>query len=175
MPKVLKIKARGNGPLATGEFEGHEFECVVGKNGVIAPVSKREGDGMTPLGRWMLVDGFYRPDRKRPRGICTQKLNIGMGWCDEPDDKLYNKLCDTTLAASHEKLWREGAEYDYIGVMNYNLAGRKAPDGQGWGSAIFLHIWREEATHTEGCVALRAADLDIVLSGGVDTVEIMTA
>ena len=171
--QVLKVVGKAGSAVAVATFDGREFECRIGVNGVVAANEKREGDGRTPAGRWMLSDGFYRPDRKRPKGVCAQKLNIGMGWCDAPDDKLYNKLCDVTLAASHEKLWRETGEYDYIGVMNYNLNGKRAPDGQGLGSAIFLHIWPEGVENTAGCVALRDADLDAVLSAGVDVVEVV--
>lgn len=172
---VLKVLGKVGEAAAVAVVDGQEYACVIGKNGVVAAADKREGDGKTPLGRWMLTDGYYRPDRRKPAGLCKQKLNIGMGWCDAPDDKLYNKLCDVTLPASHEKLWREDASYDYIGVMSYNLNGKRAPDGQGFGSAIFLHVWKDEATDTQGCVALKDSDLQAVLNAGVDVVEVVVS
>ena len=151
-------------------FEGRSFECVVGKNGVIAASDKREGDSKTPLGRWGLVEGFFRPDRGQALGVCSIPLEDSMGWCDAAGDELYNRECPADYDASHEQLWREDAAYDYIGVMDYNLLGGVDEEGIGLGSAIFLHVWREGATHTEGCVALRKADLEEVLRGGCDCV-----
>ena len=173
MPKVLRVKVRESGPLAFAEFGGRTFECVIGKNGVIAAADKREGDGKTPLGLWPLVGGFYRPDRASARGVCQQALERDMGWCDAAGDTLYNAPCVVGYAASHEVLWRDDAAYDYIGIMDHNLDGQVAADGKGMGSAIFLHVWREGATHTEGCVALRKADLEEILEGGVEVVEVI--
>lgn len=164
-----------NGPQAVAVFEGREFACVVGKTGVIAAADKREGDSKTPLGVWPLVAGFYRPDRVAAAGVCQQELESDMGWCDAAGDALYNAPCEVGYAASHEVLWREDAAYDYVGVMDYNLDGQVAADGKGRGSAIFLHIWREGATHTEGCVALRKDDLEAVLAAGCDCVEVVLA
>ncbi len=169
---VLKVFAKKGEASAMAVLNEHVFPCVIGKNGAVPAADKREGDGCTPLGRWILTEGFYRPDRKKPTGICKEKLNIGMGWCDDADDKMYNKLCDVTLKASHEKLWREDSAYDYLAVMNYNLSGKRAPDGKGYGSAIFLHVWRDGVEHTEGCVALQENDLFLALSLGVDVVEV---
>ena len=169
------MKARADGPSAVCEFKGKTYECVVGKNGVIAADNKREGDSKTPLGLFALVDGYYRADRNETAGICRIALDEGMGWCDAPGDELYNRECPADYEASHELLWREDAAYDYIGVMDYNLLGETVADGQGRGSAIFLHIWQEGATHTEGCVALHKADLEEVLAAGCDGVEVLAA
>ena len=169
--KVLEV----DGPKALAVFEGREFACVVGKAGAVDAEGKREGDSKTPLGVWPLVAGFYRPDRVDALGVCQQPLEKDMGWCDAAGDALYNAPCDVGYAASHEVLWREDAAYDYIGVMDYNLDGCVAPDGAGLGSAIFLHVWREGASHTEGCVALRKADLETVLAGGCTCVEVVLA
>jgi L,D-peptidoglycan transpeptidase YkuD (ErfK/YbiS/YcfS/YnhG family) len=171
--KLLTVKARADGPSAIATLDGMTFECVIGKNGAIAASEKREGDSKTPLGMWPLVAGFYRPDRVDALGVCQQPLERDMGWCDSPFDQLYNAPCDVGYEASHETLWREDAAYNYIGVMDYNLEGELAQDGQGLGSAIFLHVWREGAAHTEGCVALREAELEAVLAAGCDAVEII--
>jgi L,D-peptidoglycan transpeptidase YkuD (ErfK/YbiS/YcfS/YnhG family) len=173
---VLKVVVTAaGGPAAVAHFEGQSYPCVVGKTGVIAADDKREGDSKTPLGRWPLVAGFYRPDTARALGVCQQELDDGMGWCDAPGDALYNQMCEAGYAASHEQMWREDSAYDYVGVMDYNLDGAVAEDGKGRGSAIFLHVWREGATHTEGCVALRKADLEAILDAGVDEVEVVLA
>ncbi|RYG60639.1 MAG: hypothetical protein EON60_06405 [Alphaproteobacteria bacterium] len=173
--KTLFVKARADGPSAIASFEGRTFACLIGENGAIAAADKREGDSKTPLGVWPLVAGFYRPDRVDALGVCQQPLEADMGWCDAAGDPLYNAACEAGYEASHEMLWRADAAYDYIGVMDYNLEGELAEDGVGRGSAIFLHVWREGAAHTEGCVALRNEDLEAVLAAGCDGVEIVLA
>ena len=60
----------------------------------------------------------------------------------------------------HERLWREDALYDLIVVLGHN----DDPVVPGHGSAIFLHIARPDYAPTEGCVALAAADLLLVLA-----------
>jgi L,D-peptidoglycan transpeptidase YkuD (ErfK/YbiS/YcfS/YnhG family) len=172
MMKVLLVKARADGPLASAEFGGKTYDCVVGKTGVIAASDKREGDSKTPLGRFRLVEGFYRPDRVEPAGICDVALDDGMGWCDAPGDLFYNNLCPADYDASHEQLWLPHTAYDYIGVMDYNLDGKVAEDGKGRGSAIFLHVWHPGIDYTLGCVALRVSDLQEILDNGCDGVEV---
>jgi len=171
--RTLLVKARADGPFAICVFEGREFACVVGRNGVVAAAEKREGDGKTPLGAWPLVAGFYRPDRVKALGVCQQPLEADMGWCDAAGDALYNQMCEVGYGASHEVLWHEDTAYDYIGVMDYNLEGAVGAEGRGLGSAIFLHVWRDGAVHTEGCVALKKADLEVVLGGGCVAVEVV--
>lgn len=173
---ILKVRVTAvDGPAAVAEFGGRTFPCVVGRTGVVAAEDKREGDGKTPLGYWPLVGGFFRPDHARALGVCQQELAPGMGWCDASGDDLYNQMCATDYPASHEDMWGIGAPYDYVGIMDYNLDGAVAPDGKGRGSAIFLHVWVDGATHTAGCVALRKADLEAVLEGGVTVVDVTLA
>ena len=170
---VLLVKARPGGPSAVCTFDGREYPCLVGKTGVCLAEDKREGDGKTPLGRWPLVAGFYRPDRAQALGVCQQPLEADMGWCDAAGDALYNQMCPADYGPSHEFLWLEDTAYDYIGVMDYNLEGAVADDGTGRGSAIFLHVWDDAAAWTAGCVALKRADLEAVLAGGCDCVEVV--
>jgi L,D-peptidoglycan transpeptidase YkuD (ErfK/YbiS/YcfS/YnhG family) len=76
-------------------------------------------------------------------------------WCDDPHDRRYNRHVRGQLAASHEKLLREDAVYDLVLTLDHN----RRPPIAGHGSAIFLHIARDGFPPTEGCVALRRADL----------------
>ena len=173
--RVLTVRVLDDGgPLASCEFAGKTYDCVIGKTGAIAAEHKREGDGKTPLGKFALVDGYYRPDRNGAAGVCAIPLDESMGWCDAAGDELYNRECPADYAASHERLWMDRVCYDYIGVMDYNLLGEVTEDGKGRGSAIFLHVWGEN-DYTAGCVALRKADLEEVLAGGCDAVEVVSA
>lgn len=122
---------------------------------------KREGDGATPLGRWPLREVFYRPDRvARPRTLLPARaLRPGDGWCDTPFDANYNRNVRLPYGERTESMWREDHLYDIVVMLGYN----DLPRVQGAGSAIFMHLAREEYAPTEGCVALARRDLELVL------------
>lgn len=133
------------------------FPCLLGKNG--RTFRKREGDGKSPRGAWLLVDAYFRPDRVLALPH-AKRVKPSDGWCDAPGHKDYNRKVVLPFAASHEKLWRENESYDILITTNHN----QRPRLHGAGSAIFLHLWREGATCTVGCIALRRRDMLIVLS-----------
>ncbi len=67
----------------------------------------------------------------------------------------------------HEKLWRDDDVYDLIIPIGYN----DSPVISGKGSAIFIHIARDNYEPTEGCVALKLQDLlEILLLCSNETV-----
>ncbi len=132
------------------------MRCAVGWGGITA--NKREGDGATPAGCWPLRGGFYRADRLKPpptAGLPLAPLSPRDGWCDAPDDPSYNRQVRLPYGARAERLWRGDPVYDLILVLGYN----DAPAVPGRGSAIFLHVARQNLAPTEGCVALAKTDL----------------
>ena len=139
---------------AAGTFSGPDIECpcALGKHGVIAAREKTEGDGASPLGVWTMKRVFWRPDRlARPHtGLQTVPLRPYDGWCDAPEDPLYNRPVKRPYPASHEALWREDHVYDLIVELDHN----SAPIVPGSGSAVFFHLARPDYTPTEGCVAV---------------------
>ena len=52
-------------------------------------------------------------------------------------------------------MWRDDGLYDLVVVVGYN---DDPPEGE-WGSAIFLHIARDDYSPTQGCVAFKREDL----------------
>ena len=149
--------------LATDRLrmDGIEYRCATGKSGISS--NKREGDNCTPVGRFPLRQLYWRPDvfKQAPEtGLETIRLEPEMGWCDAPKDERYNHPVLLPYPASHEKLWRADHVYDLILVVGYN----DEPVMPGAGSAIFIHLARENYEGTEGCVALNRADLLEVLS-----------
>ena len=149
-------------PDGTLQFGGLRFRCALGKGGVLPESDKREGDGVTPLGRYALRQVFYRPDRLAAPDtrLPVQALTPQDGWCDDPLDPAYNRFVTLPYAASHEKLWREDHVYDVIVVLGHN----DAPPVPGLGSAIFMHVARPDFSGTEGCVALALPDLLALLA-----------
>lgn len=143
-------------------WNGHEFRCAVGRGGFVTADAKKEGDGATPIGRWVMREVFYRPDReKRPMTILpTRALQRSDGWCDSPKDLSYNRRIVFPYKASAECLWRDDPLYDIIVVLGYN----DKPPVPGKGSAIFLHVAAPDFSPSAGCVHLARADLLTVLS-----------
>ena len=138
---------------------GRSWRCAIGPSGVTA--EKREGDGATPVGCFLLRRVLYRPDRVEPpqSRLPSQALEPEDAWCDDPDDPAYNRPVRLPYAASHECLWREDRIYDVIVVLGHN----DDPPLPGKGSAIFLHAARPDYGPTLGCVALALPDLLTVL------------
>jgi L,D-peptidoglycan transpeptidase YkuD (ErfK/YbiS/YcfS/YnhG family) len=136
-------------------FMGRRFACTVGRNGVVPPGAKREGDGATPAGVHRIVGMLYRPDRlTRP---ADWALPIGPSdlWSDDPRDDDYNLMVRAPHTFSHERLRRADPMYDLILITDWNW-----PQAQpGRGSAIFIHAWRRPGAPTAGCVALSRRDL----------------
>lgn len=143
---------RSVGRLRAG---GLTLPCVLGSGGLSR--RKREGDGATPIGRFALTGGFFRPDRgPRPAAhLALRPSRTDDGWCDDPASGCYNRAVRLPFSASHERLWRGDRLYDVALVIDYNVASPL----KGRGSAIFLHVMAKDATPTAGCVALRPSDL----------------
>ncbi len=140
-------------------FGARDWRCAIGPAGVIA--DKREGDGATPLCCFPLRRVLYREDRlSRPETtLPVTALAPEDGWCDDPRDGAYNTQVRLPFAAGHERLWRDDAIYDALVILGHN----DAPPVPGAGSAIFLHVARDDYAPTQGCVALALPDLLAVL------------
>jgi L,D-peptidoglycan transpeptidase YkuD (ErfK/YbiS/YcfS/YnhG family) len=100
---------------------------------------------------------FFRGDRlDAPKTILpVEKIDPDDAWCDIPGDPNYNRLVRLPYATLNERLWRDDHLYDVIAVVGFN----DSPVVQGKGSAIFVHVARENYEPTEGCVALVLDDL----------------
>ena len=135
--------------------KGRSLRCALGTGGVTG--SKCEGDGATPTGCFPLRRVLYRADRvTAPKtALPVAALAPDDSWCNDPVDRNYNRPVKRPYAASHEMLWRDDHLYDVIVAIGHN----DDPPRPGAGSAIFLHCARDDFTPTDGCVALRRADL----------------
>ena len=132
-----------------------QIPCAIGRAGIGRKLL--EGDGKTPAGRFAICHFYFRPDSSfRPRrSLGAQPLRRDSAWCDDPADRNYNRPVRLPYGRSREGMWRADDLYDLVGVLDYNIR----PRVQGRGSAIFLHLARPDLSPTQGCVALRAADM----------------
>jgi len=156
--------------LPDGRFllRGEAFRAALGRGGVRA--DKSEDDGATPAGILPLRRVLYRADRGRAPAcaVPVELLAPDDGWCDDTDHADYNRMVRLPHPARHERLWREDAVYDVIGVLGWN----DSPVARARGSAIFLHIARPDFSPTEGCIALPESVLRQVLAAGLDEIEV---
>lgn len=136
---------------------GHIIRCAIGKNGWVQQSKGVEGDGKTPLGVYPIRYILYRKDRVQlpPCSLPVYALSPNDGWCDDPADTAYNRPVRLPYPARSETLFRTSHVYDIIVVLGHN----DSPPIAGLGSAIFLHIARENYGPTEGCVAISLADM----------------
>ena len=149
----LTVRARPGNPsqgfLIAG---GTVFPCALGRGGISA--NKREGDGATPLGAMRILSGYFRGDHVAARRtrLTMRQIHPGLGWCEVPDDRNYNRPVRIPYGASHETMRRADRLYDYCLVLDWNISPRR----RGRGSAIFFHLARPGFTPTQGCVAVTA-------------------
>jgi L,D-peptidoglycan transpeptidase YkuD (ErfK/YbiS/YcfS/YnhG family) len=137
------------------KYKNLKFRCGIGKAGI--GIKKTEGDNITPRGTYKIVKIYYRKDRIK--NIVSKftlfEIKKNMGWCDDPKSKNYNKLISLPCNFSHEKLYRKDNLYDLILVLNYNFK----PIVKNKGSAIFIHIQKNNFKKTKGCISLKKKDL----------------
>jgi L,D-peptidoglycan transpeptidase YkuD (ErfK/YbiS/YcfS/YnhG family) len=151
----MDIVVKREGAIHVADWGAGARRCAVGLNGIGEKL--REGDGLTPVGRWPLRRVFYRADRMEAPSC---RLSLGEiepddAWCDVPGDPNYNRLVRLPYASLDERLWRKDSLYDLIVVVGFN----DSPVVPGRGSAIFLHLARDDYGPTQGCVALPRDDL----------------
>ena len=81
-----------------------------------------------------------------------------MGWCDDPNNRNYNKLVTINKTIKCERLFRKNENYDLLIPIKYNFKKSKNKKG----SAIFLHLTRNY-NKTLGCIAIKKKDMLILL------------
>lgn len=154
--------APGRGILT---WDGRRYDVTLGRSG--ARRDKREGDGASPIGCFPPRSVFYRADRMAAPATCLPCAAIASddGWCDAPGDPAYNRKVRLPYPASAERMWREDTLYDLVVVLGHN----DDPVVPGQGSAIFLHLARDDGGPTEGCIGVtRELALKLVAALGSD-------
>ena len=136
-------------------YDQYKVKCTVGKRGI--GYKKKEGDFITPIGKYKIKYVLYRKDRTKKIQSKLRKITIkkNMGWCNDPKSKQYNKLINLPFNYSYEQLFKKENVYDIILVLNYNMR----PIKKGKGSAIFIHVAKKNYRRTQGCVAVKKPDL----------------
>lgn len=138
---------RHRGWLTAGD---QTIPVAFGRSGILA--DKREGDGGTPRGSYRPRRVWWRADRHvRPRTyLPVRRIGPLDGWCEDPRDRHYNQPIRLTVDGSGDRLRRDDHLYDFIVEIDHNTRPRVARRG----SAVFLHLARDDFSSTAGCVAM---------------------
>jgi L,D-peptidoglycan transpeptidase YkuD (ErfK/YbiS/YcfS/YnhG family) len=138
---------RTRGWLTAG---GQTIKVALGRGGI--RTNKREGDGGTPKGTFRPVRLRWRADRHPRPATFLPVRAIGPedAWCEDPTDRHYNQPVRLNSKQGGDRLRRDDHLYDFIIEIDHNTKPRIA----GRGSAVFLHLARENFSPTAGCVAM---------------------
>jgi L,D-peptidoglycan transpeptidase YkuD (ErfK/YbiS/YcfS/YnhG family) len=148
---LIRIRAsagdRRQGRLTAGELS---FPVALGRGGIRA--NKREGDGSTPRGVFRPRRLWWRADRhQRPKTFLPVRIiRPEDGWCEDPSSRHYNRPVRLTRRDRGDRLARADHLYDFIIEIDHNTSPRVA----GLGSAVFLHLARENFAPTAGCISM---------------------
>ena len=151
----MLIRLKNKDTLIIDDFK---LKCCIGKKGL--KKDKIEGDKSTPKGIFTIGKIYYRKDKvdKPSTNLKIKIIKQNMGWCNDPNNKFYNKEIKINKSISAEKLYRKDYKYNYFIVINYNT--KKTIPYKG--SAIFIHL-TNNYNPTAGCIALKKKDLLILL------------
>ena len=135
--------------------EKKKFVCFVGKNGIGS--KKREGDLITPRGKFKLKKVFYK--KKELSKIQTRmpktEIKKNFAWCTDSNNKRYNSLISKPMGCDYEDMFRKDSLYDIVIVLDFNYTSPIKYKG----SAIFLHCSENKTKFTDGCIAMAKKDL----------------
>jgi L,D-peptidoglycan transpeptidase YkuD (ErfK/YbiS/YcfS/YnhG family) len=147
----IRIKAAAGNPRRGWLTAGSQtIPVALGRGGIRA--NKREGDGGTPRGIFRPRQVWWRGDRhRRPRSFLpVRAIRPEDAWCEDPQSRHYNQPIRLDLDHSGDRLTRDDRLYDFIIEIDHNFSPRIA----GRGSAVFLHLAREDFSPTAGCVSM---------------------
>jgi L,D-peptidoglycan transpeptidase YkuD (ErfK/YbiS/YcfS/YnhG family) len=147
--------AAGNPRRGWLTAQGWTIPVALGRGGIKA--NKREGDGGTPRGVFFPRRLWWRADRHvRPKTfLAARPIRPEDAWCEDPADRHYNQPIRLDRGQPGDRLTREDHLYDFIVEIDHNTGPRIA----GRGSAVFLHLARQNFSPTAGCVSMTRSDM----------------
>ncbi len=129
---------------------GQTVPVALGRGGIKA--NKREGDGGTPKGTFRPRRLWWRADRHPRPGtyLTVRAIKPEDAWCEDPNSRHYNQPVRRQRDQDGDRLKRDDHLYDFIVEIDHN----SSPRIKGRGSAVFLHLARENFGPTAGCVSM---------------------
>ena len=148
---MIRVRAAAGNPrrgwLTTGALT---MPVALGRGGIRA--NKWEGDGGTPRGIFRPRRLWWRADRyPRPRTFLpVRAIRPEDAWCEDPSSRHYNQPLRLDRNQGGDRLTRQDHLYDFIVEIDHNSSPRIARRG----SAVFLHLARQDFSPTAGCVSM---------------------
>jgi uncharacterized protein YijF (DUF1287 family) len=116
---------------------------------------KREGDGRSPAGVFLLGRAFGRSDAHTTALLYASESST-LRCVDDPSSSYYNQIVDTKQV---DEDWHSAEPmrryYELAITVEHNVSD--VPEA---GSCIFLHAWRDSETPVTGCTAMAADELE---------------
>ncbi len=163
---ILIRAAAGNPRRGWLTANGQTIPVALGRGGIKA--NKREGDGGTPRGIFRPRQLWWRADRypRPPTLLPVRAIRPEDAWCEDPSSRHYNQPLRLDRGREGDRLTRDDRLYDFIIEIDHNRSPRVA----GRGSAVFLHLARQDFSPTAGCVSMtRSAMLRLLERIGPQT------
>jgi L,D-peptidoglycan transpeptidase YkuD (ErfK/YbiS/YcfS/YnhG family) len=130
----------------------------IGYGGLVAPTTRVQGSGTTPLGTTGLISAFGRHARASTWDLPYRRIHRGDYWVEDNRSRYYNRYRNKSQGGfrwwlspsqenSSERLADFPQQYEFSIVTSYNYAEQVRHRGAG----IFLHVNGSGAT--AGCVS----------------------
>ncbi|MDP2958405.1 MAG: hypothetical protein Q8N53_18400 [Longimicrobiales bacterium] len=160
-------------PRSPWRPEGNAVPIVVGRTGLAWGVGfdrfaegaerhKQEGDGRSPAGTFPLDTAFgFAPADSMPWvRLPYLQLTSTTDCVDDTGSMHYNEVLDRSAVARVD--WQSAERMRQIGVYRLGviIGFNTAPTTRARGSCVFFHIWGGPRSHTAGCTAMDAAELE---------------
>lgn len=153
---------------------GDSFAVVVGRSGLAwaelingdidMTKIKYEADGNAPAGLLPLTAAFGKGMKPTGVEMPYTKLDQYTECVDDVKSRFYNRIVNRMQVGSFD--WKSSErmftidQYD-LGVF---VAYNSYPVEKGRGSCIFLHVWKDADTATEGCTAMERRNLERIVA-----------
>lgn len=127
---------------------------------------KQEGDLCSPAGVFELGEAFGSASPEEAAALTTfpyRQITPTVEAVDDPHSGYYNRIVDTLDIenkdwSGYETMLRSDGLYHWGAVIKHNW--KPYPS---YGSAIFLHIWRNAQSGTAGCTAMSSENIKSLL------------
>ncbi|MFN0140527.1 MAG: L,D-transpeptidase [Pyrinomonadaceae bacterium] len=166
---IFERKNTGSGWKQVGDT----FAVVLGRSGLAwaellngdidMKKIKQEGDGNAPAGLFPLTAAFGNGTKPEAVDMPYTKLDANTECVDDPKSHFYNRIANRMHVGNFD--WKSSEKM--FTIEQYELgvfvAYNSYPVEKGRGSCIFLHVWKDAATATEGCTAMERRSLERIV------------
>lgn len=167
---IFERKKSGSGWKQVGDA----FAVVVGRSGLAwaellngdidMTKIKQEGDGNAPAGLFPLTTSFGTGSKPEAVELPYTKLDTNTECVDDVKSTFYNRIVNRMHVGNFD--WKSSEKMSTIEQYELGIfvAYNSYPVEKGRGSCIFLHVWKDATTATEGCTAMERRNLERIVA-----------